>query len=110
MSHGVSLFWAMAAVYLRLADQVIEKDRSKVIRRRNHGCQLRLAWQRSFAAFIFVNMLNPSLLFSVGHNVILSHAHAVKVYRDEFKPTQGGQIGITLNGDWQMPYDDNPES
>ncbi|KAJ7819918.1 beta-glucosidase [Mycena olivaceomarginata] len=46
----------------------------------------------------------------VGHNVILSHANAVKLYRDEFKSKQGGQIGITLNGDWQMPYDDSPEN
>ncbi|KAK7063678.1 glycoside hydrolase family 1 protein [Favolaschia claudopus] len=46
----------------------------------------------------------------VGHSVILAHAHAVKVYREEFKPRQGGQIGITLNGDWQMPYDDSPEN
>lgn len=47
---------------------------------------------------------------SVGHNVILSHAHAVKVYREEFKVKQGGEIGITLNGDWAMPYDDSPQS
>ncbi|KAI3612815.1 glycoside hydrolase family 1 protein [Moniliophthora roreri] len=46
----------------------------------------------------------------VGHSVLLSHASAVKAYREDFKPTQGGQIGITLNGDWQMPYDDSPES
>ncbi|KAJ7605036.1 glycoside hydrolase family 1 protein [Mycena polygramma] len=46
----------------------------------------------------------------VGHSVILSHANAVKLYRDEFKAKQGGQIGITLNGDWQMPYDDSPEN
>ncbi|KAJ7292685.1 beta-glucosidase [Mycena rebaudengoi] len=46
----------------------------------------------------------------VGHNVILAHANAVKLYREEFKTTQGGQIGITLNGDWQMPYDDTPEN
>lgn len=46
----------------------------------------------------------------VGHNLILSHAHAVKVYREEFKPRIGGQIGITLNGDWYMPYDDDPAS
>ncbi|KAG7091632.1 Beta-glucosidase 1B [Marasmius oreades] len=46
----------------------------------------------------------------VAHSVILSHAHAVKLYREEFKPTQGGQIGITLNGDWQMPWDDSPEN
>ncbi|CDO77449.1 Glycoside Hydrolase Family 1 protein [Trametes cinnabarina] len=47
---------------------------------------------------------------SVGHNVILSHAYAVKLYREHFKPTQGGTIGITLNGDWALPYDDSPES
>ncbi|KIK67858.1 glycoside hydrolase family 1 protein [Collybiopsis luxurians FD-317 M1] len=46
----------------------------------------------------------------VGRNVILSHASAVKVYRDAFKPVQKGQIGITLNGDWQMPWDDSPEN
>lgn len=47
---------------------------------------------------------------SVGRNLILAHAYAVKVYREEFKPRQNGQIGITLNGDWEMPYDDSPES
>ncbi|THG95264.1 hypothetical protein EW026_g6363 [Hermanssonia centrifuga] len=42
-----------------------------------------------------------------GHSVILSHAYAVKLYREEFKAKQDGQIGITLNGDWAMPYDDS---
>ncbi|EKM57147.1 glycoside hydrolase family 1 protein [Phanerochaete carnosa HHB-10118-sp] len=46
----------------------------------------------------------------VGHSVILSHACAVKLYREEFKASQGGQIGITLNGDWAMPYDDSPQN
>ncbi|KDQ56758.1 glycoside hydrolase family 1 protein [Jaapia argillacea MUCL 33604] len=46
----------------------------------------------------------------VGHNLILSHAHACKLYKEEFKPKQGGVIGITLNGDWAMPYDDSPEN
>lgn len=46
----------------------------------------------------------------VGHNVILAHAYAVKLYRDEFKDVQGGQIGVTLNGDWAMPYDNSPEN
>ncbi|KAG2085401.1 glycoside hydrolase family 1 protein, partial [Suillus discolor] len=46
----------------------------------------------------------------VGHSVILSHAYAVRLYREEFKPAQGGQIGITLNGDWAMPYDDSPQN
>lgn len=46
----------------------------------------------------------------VGHSVILSHAYAVRLYREEFKAAQGGQIGITLNGDWAMPYDDGPQN
>lgn len=47
---------------------------------------------------------------SAGHNLILAHAYAVKLYREEFKPTQGGQIGITLNGDMSTPWDNSPES
>ncbi|KAK0499187.1 beta-glucosidase 1B [Armillaria luteobubalina] len=46
----------------------------------------------------------------VGHNVLLAHASAVKLYREEFKSKHGGQIGLTLNGDWQMPWDDSPEN
>jgi beta-glucosidase len=33
-----------------------------------------------------------------GHNLLIAHGAAVKIYREEFKSTQGGQIGITLNG------------
>ena len=42
--------------------------------------------------------------------MILAHAYAVKLYREQFKAKQGGQIGITLNGDWALPYDDTPDS
>lgn len=45
----------------------------------------------------------------VGHNSMIAHAYAVKLYREEFKVKQGGTIGITLNGDWAMPYDNSPE-
>jgi beta-glucosidase len=34
----------------------------------------------------------------VGHNILLAHAHAVQIYREEFKLKTGGEIGITLNG------------
>ena len=62
--------------------------------------------------YLFVLNLTKSLLSisRVGHSVILAHAHAVQLYRRDYKPTQGGVIGITLNGDWAMPYDDTPES
>ncbi|TBU43006.1 beta-glucosidase [Dichomitus squalens] len=46
----------------------------------------------------------------VGHNLILAHAYACKLYREEFKAKQGGTIGITLNGDMALPYDDSPEN
>ncbi|RMY97254.1 hypothetical protein D0864_04864, partial [Hortaea werneckii] len=42
-----------------------------------------------------------------GHNILVSHGAAVKVYREEFKQKDGGQIGITLNGDWVEPWDPN---
>lgn len=34
----------------------------------------------------------------VGHSILLAHATAVKIYRQEVKPRYGGEIGITLNG------------
>jgi beta-glucosidase/6-phospho-beta-glucosidase/beta-galactosidase len=36
--------------------------------------------------------------WTVGHNILLAHGAAVKVYREKFKPKDGGEIGITLNG------------
>jgi beta-glucosidase len=43
----------------------------------------------------------------VGHSLLIAHAKAVKVYREEFKEKDGGEIGITLNGDWADPWDPN---
>jgi len=34
----------------------------------------------------------------VGHNLLLAHGSAVKIYREEFKEKDKGTIGITLNG------------
>ena len=43
--------------------------------------------------------------FIVGHTELVSHAYAVKLYREEFQPTQKGMIGITLHGNWSEPWD-----
>ncbi|KAG9251092.1 glycoside hydrolase superfamily [Emericellopsis atlantica] len=40
-----------------------------------------------------------------GHAQIMSHARAVAAYNRDFKPRQGGQIGISLNGDFFEPWD-----
>ncbi|KAJ6156307.1 hypothetical protein N7497_005192 [Penicillium chrysogenum] len=45
----------------------------------------------------------------VSHSLLVAHGAAVKIYRDEFKEQNGGEIGITLNGDWAEPWDpENP--
>ncbi|KAF1314628.1 Beta-galactosidase, partial [Globisporangium splendens] len=41
--------------------------------------------------------------YVAAHNLLISHARAVHIYRTEFKPTQGGRIGITNNCDWRVP-------
>lgn len=35
----------------------------------------------------------------VGHNILVAHGAAVKVYREEFRERNGGEVGITLNGE-----------
>jgi len=45
--------------------------------------------------------------WTVGHSVIVAHAHVSAMYRAQFPL---GKIGITLNADWAEPYDENPES
>lgn len=39
------------------------------------------------------------------HNMLLSHAEAVKIYRENFKATQKGEIGIAFNAQWKRPKD-----
>ncbi|KEF57909.1 beta-glucosidase [Exophiala aquamarina CBS 119918] len=46
----------------------------------------------------------------VGHNILIAHANAVKIFRDNYKSKINGEIGITLNGDWTEPYDPHSEA
>jgi len=38
------------------------------------------------------------------HNILLGHARAVKVYREKFQKEQKGLIGITIDGEAQIPW------
>lgn len=42
--------------------------------------------------------------YIAAHNVLLSHASAVALYRQKYEKEQKGKIGITLNCDWAEPY------
>ncbi|KAJ0415022.1 glycoside hydrolase superfamily [Aspergillus carlsbadensis] len=41
----------------------------------------------------------------VSKALIMSHARAARLYNKEFKPKQGGRIGVSLNGDYYEPWD-----
>ncbi|KAL3537319.1 hypothetical protein ACH5RR_000685 [Cinchona calisaya] len=42
--------------------------------------------------------------YLVAHHIILCHAEAAKLYREKYKPSQKGQIGIVLVTNWMIPY------
>lgn len=44
-----------------------------------------------------------------GHYLLLSHAAAVKVYRDKFQKGQGGKIGMALWSEWSEPFRNTPQ-
>ncbi|CAE7244217.1 BGLU7 [Symbiodinium sp. KB8] len=46
--------------------------------------------------------------YIAGHNMLLAHAEAVRVFREEFAD-QEGQIGISLNADWRQPMESTSE-
>ncbi|CAA3006101.1 beta-glucosidase-like [Olea europaea subsp. europaea] len=47
--------------------------------------------------------------YIVGHNLILSHAHAVDIYRRKFQESQGGRIGMINCTFWYEPLTDSEE-
>ncbi|GAB4846344.1 hypothetical protein Ancab_025350 [Ancistrocladus abbreviatus] len=44
--------------------------------------------------------------FVAVHSILLSHAKAVRLYREEFRPKQGGVVGLVLHSYWYEPYND----
>ncbi|KAI5073824.1 hypothetical protein GOP47_0011837 [Adiantum capillus-veneris] len=47
--------------------------------------------------------------YIVAHNALLSHAAAVKVYREKFQPEQKGRIGMVANSKWYEPFSEQKE-
>jgi beta-glucosidase/6-phospho-beta-glucosidase/beta-galactosidase len=48
--------------------------------------------------------------YTVAKNLLLCHAHAVRLYRTKFQPFQEGKIGIVLNCDWYVPLDEDSDA
>ncbi|XP_060578197.1 lactase/phlorizin hydrolase-like [Ruditapes philippinarum] len=44
-----------------------------------------------------------TLIYQVSRTLILAHAKAYRIYDAKFRPTQHGQVGITMNCDWWVP-------
>lgn len=47
--------------------------------------------------------------WTVGKSLIMSHARATALYNHDFRDSQKGQIGISLNGDYYEPWDSNEQ-
>ncbi|ELU13711.1 hypothetical protein CAPTEDRAFT_98416 [Capitella teleta] len=49
------------------------------------------------------------IIYTAAHTVLKAHAEAWHSYDELFRPTQNGNIGITLDTDWKEPLTDSPE-
>ncbi|KAI4298657.1 hypothetical protein L6164_032190 [Bauhinia variegata] len=47
--------------------------------------------------------------FIAAHNLVLSHAAAVDLYRTKYQKKQGGRIGIVMHALWFEPYSNSSE-
>ncbi|PON72197.1 Glycoside hydrolase [Trema orientale] len=47
--------------------------------------------------------------YIVGHNFILAHAAAAKLYKENYQAEQGGQIGIVVVGEFMEPLTDTED-
>ncbi|ODM94351.1 Lactase-phlorizin hydrolase [Orchesella cincta] len=50
---------------------------------------------------------SPVEPYLCAHNILKSHASAYRLYERDFKESQGGQVGVTLDSGWYEPEDPN---
>ncbi|KAL2213772.1 beta-glucosidase 1A [Sarocladium strictum] len=75
-------------------------------------------WLTFNEPWIFPSLLSMGMIknftmknfFRVGHNILLSHGHIVRLYREDFQKNQGGHISIALKSEWCEPINDTPEA
>ncbi|XP_010519861.1 PREDICTED: myrosinase 2-like [Tarenaya hassleriana] len=48
--------------------------------------------------------------YITAHYALLAHATVVDLYRQKYKPSQGGHIGIVMITRWFLPYDNTKEN
>ncbi|CAI9783413.1 unnamed protein product [Fraxinus pennsylvanica] len=73
--------------------------------------QKRSCFQRSvITPNITTTLGNPGTEpYKVAHHLILSHAHAVDIYRRKYQESQGGRIGMINCSFWYEPLTDSEE-
>ena len=47
----------------------------------------------------------PTEPYIAGHNILLAHAKAAKLYKQKYQPIHGGEIGICTASPWFEPWD-----
>ncbi|KAF9595383.1 hypothetical protein IFM89_000301 [Coptis chinensis] len=47
--------------------------------------------------------------YDAAHHIILAHATAAKLYKEKYQAKQGGEIGISIVGQWFKPHSERPQ-
>ena len=47
--------------------------------------------------------------YACAHHLMLAHARAAHLYRTKYAPSQGGRIGMAINGDYGYPASPHPK-
>ncbi|CAG5136706.1 unnamed protein product [Candidula unifasciata] len=62
-----------------------------------------LAYKGYETGEIAPGLKKPELVYVVGHNLLLAHTEAYHLYKDSYKDSQKGQVGIDLHTTWYIP-------